>query len=355
MNDDVAEKITNEKDRIAEEVTQLLFADQPDLENRYGPSGRAKCTKDTAYHLGYLAEAIRVGSPVIFNDYVEWAEVMLSSRHIPVDDLIRNLTYLERVLTNRLGREVSSLQMYLQGARKQLKSEKSEPVRWISRNRPFGEEASQYLEHLLDGDRAEAARVIDRLVDQGVSVQDIYEYIFQVSQYEIGALWQQNEISVAHEHFCTAATQTIMARLYPLIFSTQSNGKTMIGCAVSGELHELGIRMVTDFFEMDGWDTYYLGANMPAREIVNTVADKKADLLAISVTIPVRVHLARELIAAIRDNERTRSVKVLTGGYPFLRVSNLWKQVGADGSASSAREAVEKGNQLSLSVGGETV
>lgn len=355
MNDRVAEKISEEQEWIAEEVTRLLFADQPELEKRYGSSGRDKCTKDTVYHLGYLVEGLRADSPVIFNDYVEWADVMLSSRDIPVDDLIKNLSFMERVLMDRFGEEGASAQAYLQGARKHLKSGKPEPVHWISRNQPLGKEAGQYLEHLLDGNRSAATEVIDRLVDQGVSVQDIYEYVFQVSQYEIGALWQQNEITVAHEHFCTAATQTIMARLYPLIFSTESNGKTMIGCAVAGELHELGIRMVTDFFEMDGWDTYYLGANMPTKEIVNTVAEKKADLLAISVTIPIRVHLARDLITAIRSDERTTSVKILTGGYPFLKVPNLWRQVGADGSAASAREAVETGNQLASTAGGETV
>lgn len=355
MNDVVAEKILDEKDQIAEEVTRLLFTDQPDLEKRYGPSGRAKCTKDTAYHLGYLVEALQTASPVIFNDYVEWADVMLASRDIPADDLIRNLSYLERVLLDRFGEKGLPVQTYLQGARNHLKGDRPEPTCWISRNQPLGKEAEQYLNYLLDGDRNSAAALIDRLVDQSVSVQDIYEHIFQVSQYEIGSLWQQNEITVAHEHFCTAATQTIMARLYPLIFSTQSNGKTMVGCAVSEELHEIGIRMVTDFFELDGWDTYYLGANMPAREIVNMAADKSADLLAISVTIPVRVHLARELIAAIRSDDRTRAIKVLTGGYPFLRVPNLWRQVGADGFAPSAREAVETGNQLVSAVGGERV
>ena len=42
----------------------------------------------------------------------------------------------------------------------------------------------------------------------------------------------------------------------------------MVATCIGGELHEIGIRMVADFFEMEGWDTYYLGANTPADAVV---------------------------------------------------------------------------------------
>ncbi|MDZ7776615.1 MAG: hypothetical protein U5L09_13885 [Bacteroidales bacterium] len=55
-----------------------------------------------------------------------------------------------------------------------------------------------------------------------------------------------------------------MSQLYPYIFNSQRVGKSMVAATVGGELHEMGIRMVADFFEMEGWDTWYLGANAPA-------------------------------------------------------------------------------------------
>src|SRR5690606_1855997 len=116
-----------------------------------------------------------------------------------------------------------------------------------------------------------------------------YQHIFQPSQYEVGRLWQCNKITVAHEHYCTAATQLIMSGLYSYIFSADRIGKTLVACSISGELHELGIRMVTDFFEMDGWDTYYLGASMPDRQLIEALIEHNADVLAISVTLPTHV------------------------------------------------------------------
>ena len=63
---------------------------------------------------------------------------------------------------------------------------------------------------------------------------------------------------MAQEHYCTAATQLIMSQLYPYIFTTGKNGRVLVGTCVSGDLHEIGVRMVSDFFEMEGWDTFYL-------------------------------------------------------------------------------------------------
>ena len=108
-----------------------------------------------------------------------------------------------------------------------------------------------------------------------------------------------NEVSVAQEHFCTAATQLIMSQLYPHIFATVKTGRCLVATAVGGELHEIGVRMMADFLEMEGWDTYYLGGNMPAESIVRSLKDRHADVVAISATISSRVSKVTELIDAI--------------------------------------------------------
>jgi signal transduction histidine kinase len=40
-----------------------------------------------------------------------------------------------------------------------------------------------------------------------------------------------------------------------------------------------GARMVADFFELDGWDTYFLGANTPTDSILRAVEERRADIL----------------------------------------------------------------------------
>jgi MerR family transcriptional regulator, light-induced transcriptional regulator len=145
---------------------------------------------------------------------------------------------------------------------------------------PRGALAERYLELVRAGRRGEASDLILEAVRGGVHVKEIYLHVFQLAQWEVGRLWQTGQLSVAQEHFCTAATQWIMSQLYPWVFSGVRDRGTMIVTAVPGELHELGIRMVADFFEMHGWDTAYLGANVPADGVAEAVTTREPDVLS---------------------------------------------------------------------------
>jgi len=212
--------------------------------------------------------------------------------------------------------------------------------------------AGEYLGLLLKGDRYGAGRLIMEAVEKGIPVRDIYLNVFQPSQHEVGRLWQHNEINVAQEHYCTAATQMIMSQLYPYIFSTEKNGRRLVATCVGGELHELGMRMVSDFFEMEGWDTYFLGANMPVESVISTIQELEPDLLAISTSMTFHISRTREFIAQIRDALGDRSIPILVGGRPFNVAPDLWRQVKADGYAADAEHALKTVDELLLQAGG---
>jgi MerR family transcriptional regulator, light-induced transcriptional regulator len=146
-------------------------------------------------------------------------------------------------------------------------------------------EAKIYLKSLLKADRLAASSIVKNTLESGCEIKDIYIHIFQATQYEIGRLWQTNRINVAQEHYCTAATQAIMSQLYPYVFKNKKNGHRLVAACVNGELHELGIRMVADILEMEGWDTYYLGANTPLKSLLESLSRYQAEVLCISATI----------------------------------------------------------------------
>ena len=183
-------------------------------------------------------------------------------------------------------------------------------------------------------------------LDQGVSIRDVYLNVFQPVMYEIGRLWQTGEVSVGQEHYCTNATQVTISMLYPRLFSGVSRGKRMLAACVQGELHELGLRMVSDFFEMEGWNTEYLGANTPQDSVVQAVEEKTADVLAIGVTMHFHLEKAQKMIEAVRRANCAGKVKILLGGYPFRVDAALWQTLGADGCADNAHEAIVLAQKL---------
>ncbi|MFW5735351.1 MAG: cobalamin B12-binding domain-containing protein [Oceanidesulfovibrio sp.] len=235
------------------------------------------------------------------------------------------------------------------GAEQVSGADAKHPPSYFEAQTPHGDLAMRYTELLLAGKRREAGDLIVAALDEPgstLTVKDIYLHVFQPALYEIGRLWQLNVISVAEEHLFTAATQLVMSRLYPRIFTSERKPYSMVAACVDDELHEVGVRMVTDFFEMNGWDTTYLGANMPQDAIVHAVQERRPDILAISLTMSYRLHAVSEILKRVRDDESCRGVKVLVGGYCFRAFPDLWKRVGADGYAADAAAAIAKAEQL---------
>lgn len=210
----------------------------------------------------------------------------------------------------------------------------------------FLELAKKYMDALLKVQRDEASRMILKAVEDGMDIRDIYIHVFESSQHEIGRLWQTNKITVAQEHFCTAATQMIMSQLYPYIFTTHKNGHRMVAACAAGEMHEMGLRMVADMFELEGWDTYYLGANTPNDSILQTIIDLKPYMVALSASIHYNLGAVKDLIRLIRNTPESSHIKIIVGGRPFLLAPKLWMKIGADGCPHNALEAVSLADEM---------
>lgn len=337
-----AEELRGSAAEIAEQVTDLQYQGDPELAARYGPAGRLRCLEDALSHVGYLAEAVGADSPGLFVHYARWGREVLEGRGVPVSDLVRNLSILAEVVAERLPGELALLavepvrEAITDLSARQVESRSCLPAF----EEPLHELATLYLQHLLGGDRRSASQAVMRAVDAGTPLRDIYTHVFQTTQWEVGRLWQQNRISVAEEHYCTASTQLVMSQLYPRLFGGARDGRRLVATSVPGDLHELGVRMVADFFEMEGWDTFYLGASTPTESLIGAIRDRRADVLALSATMLRGVPAVAEVIARVR--EACDPVPLIAvGGYAFNVEPTLRERVGADLHASTAAAAIE--------------
>lgn len=200
--------------------------------------------------------------------------------------------------------------------------------------------ARRYLGALLAARRHDAVRGVLGPIERGeLGIRELYLGVFEPVLYEVGRLWQAGELTVAEEHFVSAATQLVMSQLYPRIFATARRGSTMVAACVGAELHEIGLRMVADFLELDGWDTYYLGANMPPEAIARAVRERGAELLALSATLHEHEAKTREVIRLVRAEPALRGVRVLVGGGAFRGRPEFCRSIGADGFAADAAGA----------------
>jgi methanogenic corrinoid protein MtbC1 len=209
----------------------------------------------------------------------------------------------------------------------------------------------QYVELLRNAERRAAIDLVLHAADE-YPVEHIYTGLLQEAQYEIGRLWEADDFSVAQEHYSTAVTQLIMSLLYPRVAATPKTGGSFIGVCVEGELHEIGMRMVCDFFELRGWRSFYLGSSMPPADLLRFIEQNRADVIGISAIYDGNVESVRRLIPQLRAVGR--DVQILAGGRPFLLQPALWRELGADGTAPNAAEAVGVAEGLLRSMGSST-
>ncbi len=172
-----------------------------------------------------------------------------------------------------------------------------------------------YMTALLAGDRPECVRMVNALIRQDTSVKDMYVNLFQKSMYEVGRLWEISRISVATEHMCTSITESLVNLCYPLLFSGEHTGKKAVITCTPGEYHQIGARMVADFFELYGWDGYFLGADTPTDDLVSYLNEKKPDLLAISISISFNMSILQEMVQKTRD--KFPELPIIAGGQGF--------------------------------------
>lgn len=346
-NDLLYKKLLDLKSTLPAIILADHFKLRPDMAQHYTAHQKENFQKDIAWILSFLAESVWAGQPILFEEFVSWLKTFLSSVRVPMKDVAESFELIKKRINEDCTDEENALINPLLNKAVKIVLSEDQKISLPALDNHLTPFSQDYLDNLLKGNRNYALSLILDKVKTGSQVKDMYIEVFQPVQYEIGRLWQTNKITVAQEHYCTGATQLVMSQLYPYLFTGSKKNRKMVMTCVPGELHEMGARMVTDFFEMGGWDTYYLGANMPIESVVRYLSEVKPQFLAISATMTFHVSTVEDMIRKIRSApEVSADLKILVGGYPFKVAEGLWESVGANGFAKSATEAVELADKI---------
>lgn len=345
-NHEIGVILNRNKDNIAERIVKYIFNENKDLIQQFGFE-RFKLLEYAYHDLSKLFLALVTRRTNLFANYIVWQRSMLEKRAVPLFVIKYNLNAFEKSILEIMPSESHQiLKEYIAAGKEVLASEIEEEKSFIENTNPYRQIAATYLNLILGNDKSGALKFMLNEFRQGVNIYDIYLHIIQPVQYEVGRLWQINEITVAQEHFATDVSQSLMAYMSPYLESKPRNNKKVVTTCIGGELHDMGIRLVKDFFVLDGWEAYYTGANTPHNSIIQTLIDFEANILAISATMTTHIILVKSLIQAIKNNDNLKEVKILVGGNLFNIDKMLWQHVHADGYAPNAQKAINIANKL---------
>ena len=185
----------------------------------------------------------------------------------------------------------------------------------LSRKDPMLQQA--YLKDILAGRRKSALEMVMDAHQSGYSISGIYMDVFQEALYEIGRLWETNQITVADEHMGTAITQYVMSNLYRLMEISETQLGKIVMTGVQGELHQVGANMVSDVLEADGWNVLFLGTNVPPEGVLQSIRQHGADLFGISSTMFFNIPKVIQLVEAVRREFGESTPQIILGGGAF--------------------------------------
>jgi len=102
---------------------------------------------------------------------------------------------------------------------------------------------------------------------------------------EVGSLWQEGAIGVAHEHFASAVMRTFLGNM-SRPYAPNAAAPHIITATPSGQLHEIGSMLITATAVAAGWQATYLGASLGPTEIAGALKQKPARAVGLSVVYP---------------------------------------------------------------------
>lgn len=325
-------------------AASLLVERRPEVLERYAPTPLRLWKSHLRQRILELSAALGAEEPRLFVSRVRWAAKAFRAREMDERDLRSGLACLREVLTEELPEPARDATAgYLDTA---LESFDESPVEDVGLRTsiPLERRALRYLEAALKGDGRRAVDLVAGAVDDGLAVAEAYEVLL-AAQREAGRMWHLGELEVVEEHVVTATTERAMSVLAQRAAREAANGKAVIAGAVADNSHGLAVRMLADFFEIAGWRSICLGADVPASDLATAVVYFDADLLALSAALPTQLKALRQAIETVRALP-DRDVKIMVGGLALAEAPELWRRLGADGSAPTADSAVALGLRL---------
>ncbi len=143
-------------------------------------------------------------------------------------------------------------------------------------------------------------------------VAQVYEEVIASAMYEVGRMWQENELSVAREHIATSATAYVMANVYTRCSPAMHGRGNALVSGMPGEMHQLGVQMVSDILDFDGWRTWSLGTDLLRQGILAAIEEHGATVVGLSATLLPSVKELRLLVGEIK--EAFPETRVMVGG-----------------------------------------
>ena len=206
----------------------------------------------------------------------------------------------------------------------------------------------EIAEALVKGQLDKTLELVNKGLEDGVSVNDIIDNGLSVGIRRVGDLWEEGEFFLPELMQGAEIMRSAMDILNPHILkqkddTIRSMGKVVIG-TVAGDIHDIGKTVVGSMLTASGFDVVDLGPDVPIDRFLSVAEGVQADMICLSALLTTTMIVQRDVIAALKEKGLRHKYMVMIGGAP---VTELWAdEIGADGFGENAVAAVKKATEL---------
>lgn len=200
---------------------------------------------------------------------------------------------------------------------------------------------------VIDGLPDKARKLAGEALQAGIEPLEAIDQGFKPGMDVVGDGFARGELFIPDLMMSGEAMKAAIAALEPELMKRKQQrqvlGKVVIG-TVQGDIHEIGKTLVATMLAANGFEVHDLGVDVSAQQFVDKVREVDADVLGLSALLTTTILNQETVILTLKEAGLRDQVKVIIGGVP---ASPEWAdEIGADGYAENATEAVEVAKQL---------
>ena len=200
--------------------------------------------------------------------------------------------------------------------------------------------AKDLVKTLADLKEKEALKIVEDRLSAGEDPLKILDDARRAVEI-VGKRFSDSEYFIPDLVYAGEILKAITEKVKPKITKgaeVKRQGKVIVG-TVAGDIHDIGKDIVVFMLDVNGFEVFDLGVNVPAEKFLDTIKKTGSKVVGLSGFLTLAFDSMKETVEAIKKAGLREKVKIMIGGGQID--DYVKKHTGADAFGKDAMEAVK--------------
>ncbi|MEM3549705.1 MAG: cobalamin-dependent protein [Candidatus Bathyarchaeia archaeon] len=202
-----------------------------------------------------------------------------------------------------------------------------------------GKNSEELVNVLADLKEQEALKIVEERLKAGEDPFKIMDDVRRAMEI-VGNRFANNEYFLSDLLYAGEILRAVTDMVKPKLVKTPEAkrlGKVVIG-SVAGDIHDIGKNIVVFMLEVNGFEVYDLGVDVPAERFVDKIKETGATIVGLSGFLTLAFDSMKKTVEAIKNAGLRDKVKIMIGGGQMS--DEIRQYTGADAYGKDAMAAV---------------